>query len=78
VTIHNGGRAGEWVFADPRRNYNSTVTLADQNSQITAGKVTLPVPLPSATTGGPYFPYYLVPTLTSQLNAVGRRPGEHG
>jgi len=68
VTVHNGGKAGEWVIADPRKDTSATITLPDQNPQLPS-EIMLPVAAASPTSGLPFFPYYLVPTLTSRLEA---------
>ena len=62
VTVTNTGVAPEAFFVDPRLN-NATATLAlpDQNPFVPPGSFTLPLP------PGLSFPYYLVPTHTTQL-----------
>jgi hypothetical protein len=68
VTVRNSGKAGEWVLADARKNTNTTLSLFDQNPSM-LNQVPLPVALPNPSTGVTGFPYYLVPTLTSRLEA---------
>jgi hypothetical protein len=68
VTVRNTGKAGEWVIADPRKDTSTTITLPDQNPQLT-NQISLPVAPVSVDSGLPFFPYYLVPTLTSRLEA---------
>ena len=59
VTVHNTGLAPEAFFADPRLDQQATIALPDQNGSQT--NISLPLP------AGLTFPYYLVPTHTSQL-----------
>jgi hypothetical protein len=66
VTIHNGGQAPEEYFVDPRQNSTVTLALPDQNPNVSAEGITLP--LVGSVAGGPPFPYYLVPTETSQIS----------
>ena len=66
VTVHNSGKAPEAYFVDPRLHANVTLTLPNQNAAVNAASMTLP--LPSNIKGGPSFPYYFVPTETSQLS----------
>jgi Subtilase family len=61
VTVHNTGLAPEAFFADPRLNQSATVNLADQNGSET----NMSLPLAAGLT----FPYYFVPSHTSQLQA---------
>jgi hypothetical protein len=68
VTVRNGGRAGEWVLGDARKDTSTTLPLFDENPSM-LNQVPLPVQLPSPTTGVLGFPYYIVPTLTSRLEA---------
>jgi Subtilase family len=70
VTIHNSGQAPEDYFVDPRLNSTVTLALPNQNSGpdgVDAASMTLPLPGTNAV-GGPPFPYYLVPTETSQIS----------
>ena len=66
VTIHNSGQAPEEYFVDPRQSSTVTLALPDQNGNINAASLTLP--LAASVAGGPPFPYYLVPTETSQIS----------
>jgi hypothetical protein len=61
VSINNTGLAPEAFFADPRLNQQATISLADQNGSETD----MSLPLPAGLT----FPYYFVPSHTSQLEA---------
>jgi len=61
VTVTNTGLAPEAFFVDPRSNQLTTIDLADQNGD----PVDMSLPLPA----GLSFPYYVVPTHTSQLQA---------
>ena len=61
VTVKNTGLAPEAFFLDPRLNQTTTIDLPDQNGDPT----NMSLPLPPGLT----FPYYLVPTHTSQLHA---------
>jgi hypothetical protein len=61
VTVNNTGVAPEAFFVDPRLDHNATVNLVDQNGSATNMKLPLPP--------GLSFPYYYVPTNTSQLEA---------
>ena len=63
VTVTNTGVAPEAFFVDPRLNQNTTLDLPNQNSAVDPTNMTLPLP------AGFTFPYYLVPTHTSLLNA---------
>jgi hypothetical protein len=62
VNVTNTGNAPEAFFVDPRLNQNETVSLPDLNI---GSAEYLSLPLPPAN----LFPYYLVPTQTSQLRA---------
>jgi hypothetical protein len=62
VKVNNTGVAPETYFVDPRLNKTATITLPDQNGSATG--MTLPLP------PGLSFPYYFVPTNTSQLKAT--------
>lgn len=64
VTIHNTGLAPEGLFFDPRLDQPATITLTNQNSAVIARNFSLP--LVSGTT----FPFYFVPTNTTQLSAT--------
>jgi hypothetical protein len=74
VTIHNSGQAPEDYFVDPRLNSTVTLALPDQNPNIDAASLTLP--LAGSVDNGPPFPYYLVPTETSQISETltGSKP----
>jgi hypothetical protein len=61
VNVTNTGNAPEAFFVDPRLNQNETISLPDQNGSATG----IALPLPAGFT----FPYYLVPSQTSQLQA---------
>jgi hypothetical protein len=75
VTVDNTGVAPEALFADPRLPITTTVALPNLNPAITATSFTLPLPATSPA-GGLSFPYYLVPTHTSELLAnVARLSG---
>ena len=67
VTIKNSGRAPEDYFVDPRLDATVTLALPNQNPGANAASLTLPLPATSAS-GGPPFPYYFVPTETSQIS----------
>ncbi len=66
VNVTNTGSAPEAIFVDPRLNQNETISLPDQNPFVPATNMTLPLPL--LTNANP-FPYYFVPSETSQLQA---------
>jgi hypothetical protein len=66
VNVDNTGVAPEAFFVDPRLDQTAALTLANQNPNITASAMTLPLPAISA--AGYYFPYYLVPPQTTQLS----------
>jgi hypothetical protein len=61
VSVENTGVAPEAFFVDPRSGGSATISLADQNGSST----NMSLPLPAGLT----FPYYVVPTHTSQLAA---------
>jgi hypothetical protein len=61
VKVTNTGNAPEAYFVDPRLNQNETISLPPQNVSETGMKLPLP--------GGLSFPYYAVPSQTSQLQA---------
>ena len=63
VNVDNTGVAPEAFFADPRSDQTATYTLANQNLGIEANDFNLPLP------AGLTFPFYIVPTHTTQLNA---------
>jgi hypothetical protein len=67
VTVHNSGQSPEAYFVDPRLQSDETLPLLNINSNINASSMTLP--LPASINGGYPFPYYFVPTETSQLQA---------
>lgn len=67
VTVTNTGSAPEAFFVDPRLNQQVTMSLPDQNSYVPETGMTLPLPLlPLADESNP-FPYYFVPSQTTQL-----------
>ncbi len=69
VTIKNSGSAPEAFFVDPRLNGTVTLTLPNQNANVTnAASLTLPLPAVGSVNGGPPFPYYFVPTQTSEIS----------
>ncbi|MGD0691354.1 MAG: S8 family serine peptidase [Acidimicrobiales bacterium] len=63
VNVTNTGNAPEAFFVDPRLNQNETITLPSQNGSDSGTGMSLPLG------GGFSFPYYLVPSQTSQLQA---------
>ena len=64
VTVKNTGVAPEGFFVDPRlANQTETVDLPNQDPAVTATSFTIPLP------GGLSFPYYIVPTHTTELQA---------
>ncbi len=63
VTVTNSGNAPEEFFVDPRLNQSETINLMDQNFPPTAAYIVLPLP------PGLIFPYYAVPSQTTQLQA---------
>jgi hypothetical protein len=66
VTVHNSGKAPEAYFVDPRLSSTVKLALPNQNGNVNAA--TLALPLAGSVAGGPPFPYYLVPTETSQIS----------
>lgn len=66
VTVHNSGSAPEAYSIDPRLNSSETIALPNQNGDADAADLSLPLPA-LAPDGNYSFPYYLVPTQTSQL-----------
>ena len=67
VKVTNTGSAPEAFFLDPRLNQYVTMSLPDQNQYVPETGMTLPLPiLPAADLSNP-FPYYFVPTQTTQL-----------
>jgi Subtilase family len=64
VKVKNTGLAPEAYFVDPRLSGKATYTLVNINSNANASDT--PVPVPAANAQGPLFPFYLVPTQTSQ------------
>jgi Subtilase family len=64
VTVHNNGQAPEAYFVDPRLTSTEQLSLLNQNAAVNAASI--PLPEPAAVTSYP-FPYYFVPTQTSQL-----------
>jgi hypothetical protein len=71
VTIHNNGKAPEAYFVDPRLHTTVKLTLPNQNPPsfggVNAHSMTLPLPAPTQSSPLP-FPYYLVPTESSQIS----------
>ena len=63
VKITNSGDAPEEFFLDPRLNETATINLRDQNFPPTAANMILPL------SPGLLFPYYAVPSETTQLQA---------
>jgi len=64
VNVTNTAAAPEAFFVDPRLdNQTETLALPNQNSAVTATAFTIPLP------AGLSFPYYLVPTHTTELEA---------
>ncbi len=63
VDVTNTGNAPQEFFVDPRLNHLATINLLDQNFPPTAANMTLPLP------AGLEFPYYAVPSQTTQLRA---------
>ena len=63
VKVTNSGDAPEEFFLDPRLNQSATINLRDQNFPPTAANMTLPL------SPGLLFPYYAVPSQTTQLQA---------
>jgi hypothetical protein len=63
VKVTNSGNAPEEFFVDPRLNQSATINLRDQNFPPTAANITLPL------SAGLLFPYYAVPSQTTQLQA---------
>ncbi len=63
VKVTNSGDAPEEFFVDPRLNQSATIDLRDQNFPPTAANMTLPL------SPGLLFPYYAVPSETTQLQA---------
>jgi hypothetical protein len=61
VTVHNNGQAPEAYFVDPRLTSTESLPLANVDSALNAASIPLPI-----ASGAP-FPYYFVPTETSQL-----------
>jgi hypothetical protein len=55
-------------FVDPRLDQDETISLPNQNSGANAAANPLPLPLPNAA-GQPSFPFYFVPSHTSELAA---------
>jgi hypothetical protein len=74
VTVYNTGQSPEAFFVDPRLQSEESLPLANQNSGLNPASMTLP--LPPSINGGLPFPYYFVPTQTSQLeeNLTGSVP----
>jgi hypothetical protein len=63
VNVTNSGDAPEAFFVDPRLDKNETISLLDQNFPPEAVNIALPLP------AGIIFPYYAVPSQTTQLQA---------
>jgi hypothetical protein len=70
VKVTNSGDAPEAFFVDPRLDQLATINLRDQNFPPIAENITLPL------SPGLSFPYYAVPSQTTQLQAtlVGTAP----
>jgi hypothetical protein len=70
VKVTNSGDAPEAFFVDPRLNRMATINLRDQNFPPTAANITLPL------SPGLSFPFYAVPSQTTQLQAslIGTAP----
>ena len=66
VTVHNSGQAPEEYFVDPRLSSTVSLALPNQNGNVNAASLTLP--LAGSVKGGAPFPFYLVPTETSQIS----------
>jgi hypothetical protein len=66
VNVTNTGNAPEAFFVDPRLNQNVSMSLPDQNSDVPATGLSLPLPL---LTTNYSFPFYIVPSQTTQLQA---------
>jgi hypothetical protein len=64
VKVTNTGNAPEAFFLDPRLNQYVTMSLPDQNEVAETGMI-LPLPLPAD--GAEPFPYFFVPSQTTQL-----------
>jgi hypothetical protein len=65
IKVRNSGSAPEAYFADPRLSSDEKITLPNANSAVIASDLTLPAPAPTTST---VFPYYFVPTQTSELH----------
>jgi hypothetical protein len=65
IKVRNSGSAPEAYFADPRLSSDEKITLPNANSSVTASDLTLPAPAPTTST---VFPYYFVPTQTTELH----------
>ncbi len=63
VNVTNTASTPEAFFVDPRLDQTETIDLLDQNFPATAADMTLPL------SAGLGFPYYLVPSQTSELRA---------
>ncbi len=63
VNVVNTANAPEAFFVDPRWDQTETINLLDQNFPATAADMTLPL------SAGLGYPYYLVPSQTSELRA---------
>lgn len=64
VRIVNNGLSPQAYFFDPRLDQTTTVTLTNQNSAVIARNFSLPL------VQGLTYPFYLVPTHTSELSAT--------
>ncbi len=64
VNVVNTASAPEAFFVDPRWDQTETIDLLDQNFPATATDMTLPL------SAGLGYPYYLVPSQTSELQAT--------
>lgn len=68
VHVTNTANAPEAYFVDPRLDQDQTISLPNQNAGANAAANSLPLPLPNAA-GQPSFPFYFVPSHTSELAA---------
>jgi hypothetical protein len=68
VHVTNTTDAPEAYFVDARLDQDETISLPNQNPGANAAADPLPLPLPNAA-GQPSFPFYLVPSHTSELAA---------
>jgi hypothetical protein len=68
VHVTNTSNAPEAYFVDPRLDQDQTISLPNQNTGADAAANPLPLPLPNSA-GQPSFPFYFVPSHTSELAA---------